>query len=101
MRMTSPMRRGRMLLAASEVIRTRAQTANLGEGDSAEGVPEEEGADEQARDCLQQIAAVPAARSCGHAEATEDCDRCAASVEKIGSKGQEGILPIVTSVTSR
>ena len=46
-----------------------AQGENLIEGDSAEGVPEEEGADEQAGDGLQQIAAAAGGalwRSCGH-----------------------------------
>ncbi len=45
----------------------KAQGEDLGEGDSAEGVPEEEGTDEQAGDGLEEIAAGSGCGGGGHA----------------------------------
>ena len=44
------------------------QSEDLVEGDSAEGIPEEEGADEQAGDGLQQVAVAAGCGYGAHAE---------------------------------
>lgn len=53
-----------------------AQREDLGEGDSAEGVPEEEGTDEETGDGLQQVSALVDCRCSSHADTPRCKGRC-------------------------